>query len=40
MCTAPPLAVDRLIGLADSSNNLFGRIEEGKQATHPETNKK
>ena len=21
MCTAPPLAVDRLIGLADSSNN-------------------
>src|SRR5437660_8175059 len=25
MCTAPPLAVDRLIGLADASKNLAGR---------------
>lgn len=24
MCTAPPLAVDRLIGLADSSRSLVG----------------
>jgi hypothetical protein len=30
MCTAPPLAVDRLIGLADVSKNLIGRMEEGK----------
>jgi len=30
MCTAPPLAVDRLIGLADASKNLVGRMEEGK----------
>lgn len=30
MCTAPPLAVDRLIGLADTSKNLVGRMEEGK----------
>jgi hypothetical protein len=37
MCTAPPLAVDRLIGLADSSNNLVGRMGEGKLASHPET---
>lgn len=36
MCTAPPLAVDRLIGLADSSNNLVGRMGEGKLASHPE----
>src|SRR5437763_6090304 len=26
MCTAPPLAVDRLIGLADASKNLVGRM--------------
>src|SRR5574337_796044 len=25
MCTAPPLAVDRLIGLADANKNLVGR---------------
>ncbi len=30
MCTAPPLAVDRLIGLADVSKNLVGRLENGK----------
>ncbi len=30
MCTAPPLAVDRLIGLADASKNLVGRMENGK----------
>ncbi|TSA50886.1 MAG: XamI family restriction endonuclease [Nitrosomonadales bacterium] len=30
MCTAPPLAVDRLIGLADASKNLVGRMEDGK----------
>lgn len=30
MCTAPPLAVDRLTGLADTSKNLVGRMEKGK----------
>ena len=30
MCTAPPLAVDRLIGLADTNKNLVGRMEQGK----------
>ncbi|ULA63263.1 MAG: Type-2 restriction enzyme SalI [Nitrospira sp.] len=30
MCTAPPLAVDRLIGLARVSKNLVGRMEDGK----------
>jgi type II restriction enzyme len=30
MCTAPPLAVDRLIGLADANRNLVGRLEDGK----------
>jgi XamI restriction endonuclease len=33
MCTAPPLAVDRLIGLADASRNLVGRMEKGKLPT-------
>jgi hypothetical protein len=33
MCTAPPLAVDRLIGLANVSKNLVGRMEEGKLPT-------
>ncbi|MGD0695611.1 MAG: XamI family restriction endonuclease [Terriglobia bacterium] len=33
MCTAPPLAVDRLIGLADSSKSLVGRMEKGKLPT-------
>lgn len=30
MSTCPPLARDRLIGLADSSKNLVGSLEEGK----------
>ncbi len=30
MCTAPPLAVDRLIGLAAASKNLVGKMERGK----------
>lgn len=30
MCTAPPLAVDRLIGLAHASKNLVGCMESGK----------
>lgn len=30
MCTAPPLAVDRLIGLTDTNKNLVGRMEQGK----------
>src|SRR5437763_1909889 len=29
MCTAPPLAVDRLIGLADANKSLIGCMEEG-----------
>ncbi|HOE44142.1 MAG TPA: XamI family restriction endonuclease [Rhodoferax sp.] len=33
MCTAPPLAVDRLIGLADANKNLVGRMESGKLPT-------
>ncbi|MEK7761491.1 MAG: XamI family restriction endonuclease, partial [Nitrospirota bacterium] len=33
MCTAPPLAVDRLVGLADASKNLVGRMEDGKLPT-------
>ena len=30
MSTCPPLARDRLIGLADSTKNFVGRLEEGK----------
>ncbi|HNQ24369.1 MAG TPA: XamI family restriction endonuclease [Phycisphaerae bacterium] len=30
MCTAPPLAVDRLIGLARASKNVVSRMEKGK----------
>jgi hypothetical protein len=30
MCTAPPLAVDRLVGLAGASKSLIGSMEEGK----------
>ncbi|MGA9426602.1 MAG: XamI family restriction endonuclease, partial [Terracidiphilus sp.] len=30
MATCPPLARDRLIGLANSSKNFVGRVEEGK----------
>lgn len=33
MCTAPPLAVDRLVGLADASKNLIGQMEKGKLPT-------
>ncbi len=33
MCTAPPLAVDRLIGLAEASKNLVKRMESGKLPT-------
>jgi hypothetical protein len=33
MCTAPPLAVDRLIGLAGASKNLVGRMEKGELPT-------
>lgn len=32
MCTAPPLAVDRLVGLAGVNKSLIGRMEEGKLA--------
>lgn len=30
MCTAPPLAVDRLVGLAGTSRNTVGAMEKGK----------
>src|SRR5947199_6125633 len=30
MCTAPPLAVDRLIGLASAKKSLIGSMEKGK----------
>lgn len=30
MCTAPPLAVDRLIGLSGASKTLIGSMEEGR----------
>jgi len=33
MCTAPPLAVDRLVGLAKVSKNLVGRMENSKLPT-------
>jgi hypothetical protein len=32
MCTAPPLAVDRLVGLASANKSLIGSMEEGKLA--------
>ncbi|MFN0054508.1 MAG: XamI family restriction endonuclease [Planctomycetales bacterium] len=32
MCTAPPLAVDRLIGLASANKSLVGSMEAGKLA--------
>jgi len=32
MCTAPPLAVDRLVGLANASKSFIGSMEEGKLA--------
>src|SRR5947209_14133808 len=30
MCMAPPLAVDRLVGLASANKSLIGSMEEGK----------
>lgn len=33
MCTAPPLAVDRLVGLAGATKSLVGRMEDGKLPT-------
>jgi len=33
MCTAPPLALDRLVGLASANKSLIGGMEEGKLAT-------
>ena len=33
MCTAPPLAVDRLVGLASASKSLVGCMEGGKLAS-------
>lgn len=33
MCTAPPLAVDRLIGLTGANKSLIGSMEEGKLAS-------
>ncbi len=32
MCTAPPLAVDRLVGLSSANKSLIGRMEVGKLA--------
>ncbi len=32
MCTSPPLAVDRLVGLSGASKSLIGRMEAGKLA--------
>lgn len=32
MCTAPPLAIDRLVGLASANKALIGSMEEGKLA--------
>ena len=37
MCTAPPLAVDRLIGLAGANKSLIGRMEEGKLSPRMQT---
>src|SRR5277367_5670326 len=34
MSTCPPLARDRLIGLADSSKNFVGTLEAGKLPPH------
>jgi hypothetical protein len=37
MCTAPPLAVDRLIGLASANKSFIGSMEEGKLAARMKT---
>lgn len=38
MCTAPPLAVDRLIGLANANKSLVNRMEVGKLAARMDPN--
>jgi hypothetical protein len=41
MCTAPPLAVDRLVGLSNASRTLVARMEDGqlpKRMTDPDLN--
>lgn len=38
MCTAPPLAVDRLVGLAGANKSLIGSMETGKLAARMNTN--
>jgi hypothetical protein len=37
MCTAPPLAVDRLIGLAGANKALIGRMEKGQLSKRMKT---
>lgn len=37
MCTAPPLAVDRLVGLSGASKSLIGSMEKGKLAARMES---
>lgn len=37
MCTAPPLAVDRLVGLSGASKSLISRMEKGKIAVRMES---
>lgn len=37
MCTVPPIAVDRLVGLAGASKNLLGLMEKGKLPTRMPT---
>ncbi|MHB1155495.1 MAG: XamI family restriction endonuclease [Phycisphaerales bacterium] len=37
MCTAPPLAVDRLVGLAGAGKSLIGCMEKGKLAVRMST---
>ena len=37
MCSAPPLAVDRLIGLSGASKSLVGSMEDGKLAARMST---
>jgi XamI restriction endonuclease len=37
MCTAPPLAVDRLVGLAGANKSLIGNMEAGRLAARMKT---
>ena len=37
MCTAPPLAIDRLAGLAGANRTLIGRLEAGQLPVHMNT---